>query len=104
MSAKRAAEEQQERERRAQAEEHANALSGKVIRITAKCGETGRLYGSVTNQEIADALKKQYGFEVDKRKIECEPIRQTGEYEISVGVYSGVSAKMKVLVTGADTK
>lgn len=101
---KRAAEEQQERERRAQAEEQAKALSGKVIRITAKCGETGRLYGSVTNQEIADELKKQYGFEVDKRKIECEAIRQTGEYEASVGVYSGVSAKMKVLVTGMETK
>ena len=52
------------------------------MRVTAKCGETGRLYGSVTNQEIADALKQQYGFETDKRKIDCEPIHQTGEYDV----------------------
>ena len=101
---KRTAEEQQERERRAQAQEHADALSGRVIRVAAKCGETGRLYGSVTNQEIADALKQQYGFDVDKRKIGTEPIRQTGEYDVSVGVYSGISAKMKVLVTDESAK
>ncbi|MBN1778587.1 MAG: 50S ribosomal protein L9 [Clostridiales bacterium] len=101
---KRAAEEQLEKERRAQAQEQAKALAGRAIRVTAKCGETGRLYGSVTNQEIADELKKQYGFEVDKRKIDCEPIRQTGEYDVSVGVYPGVFAKMKVLVTGGSDK
>lgn len=101
---KRAAEEQLEKERREAAQEQAKALNDKVIRITAKSGDTGRLYGSVTNQEIADELKKQYGFEVDKRKIECDPIRQTGEYDVSVGVYSGISAKMKVLVTSAGEK
>ena len=101
---KRAAEEQQEKERRDEAQTLADSLDGKVIRVTAKCGETGRLYGSVTNQEIADALKQQYGVTVDKRKIDCEPIRQTGEYEAAVGVYSGISAKMKVLVTDAAAK
>lgn len=101
---RRATEEQHEKERNLAAQEQAGVLSGKVIRVTAKCGETGRLYGSVTTQEIADELKKQYGFEVDKRKIECEPIRQTGEYDVAVGVYPGVSAKMKVLVTGTSDK
>ncbi len=101
---KRAAEEQLEKERRQEAQEQANALSDKVIRITAKSGDTGRLYGSVTNQEIADELKKQFGFEADKRKVECEPIRQTGEYDVSVGVYSGITAKMKVLVTSVGDK
>ena len=74
---KRAAEEQQEKERREEAAALAKTLEGKELRLTAKCGETGRLYGSVTNQEIADALKHQLGFETDKRKIDCEPIRQT---------------------------
>ncbi len=101
---KRAAEEQLEKERRQEAQEQANALNDKVIRITAKSGDTGRLYGSVTNQEIADELKKQFGFEADKRKVECEPIRQTGEYDVSVGVYSGITAKMKVLVTSIGDK
>ena len=101
---KRAAEEQLEKEHRAEAQAQANALEGQVIRVTAKCGDTGRLYGSVTNQEIADALKQQYGFEVDKRKIDTEAIRQTGEYDVSVSVYSGISAKMKVLVTDVSAK
>ncbi|HPJ02541.1 MAG TPA: 50S ribosomal protein L9 [Candidatus Limiplasma sp.] len=101
---KRAAEEQQEKERRQTAQDEAKALSGKVIRVTAKSGDTGRLYGSVTNQEIADELKKQYGFEIDKRKVECDPIRQTGEYDVNVTVYSGIAAKMKVLVSGTGDK
>ena len=101
---KRAAEAQQEKDRRAEALALSKSLEGKVIRIAAKCGEKGRLYGSVTNQEIADALKQQYGFEVDKRKIDCEPIHQTGEYEAAVSVYSGISAKMKVLITAAAVK
>jgi large subunit ribosomal protein L9 len=101
---KRAAEAEQEKERRKQAQEQANALSGRTIQVSAKCGEKGRLYGSVTTQEIVDALRQQYGYEADKRKIDCETIRQTGEYDVSVGVYSGISAKMKVLVAGASAK
>ncbi len=101
---KRAAEENAEKERRAQAQAQAKAMENRVIRVTAKCGETGRLYGSVTNFEIADALKQQYGFEVDKRKIDCEPIRQTGKYDVAVTVYSGIAAKMKVLVTDGSAK
>jgi large subunit ribosomal protein L9 len=101
---KRAAEEQLEKDRRGEAMELAKSLEGKVLHVTAKCGETGRLYGSVTNQEIADALKQQFGFDTDKRKIDCEPIRQTGEHEISLSVYAGVATKMKVLVTDSAKK
>ena len=101
---KRAAEEQLEKERRAEATALAKSLDGKVIHVSAKCGDTGRLYGSITNQEIADALKQQFGMEIDKRKIDCEPIRQTGEYEISLSVYAGIAAKMKVLVTDGGKK
>ncbi len=101
---KHALEDKLEAERREEALKKGAALKGKVIRLTARCGEKGRLYGSITTQEIADALKAQYGIEVDKRKIDCEPIRQTGEYEATVSVYAGISAKMKVDVTAADAK
>ncbi len=101
---RRAAEEQQEKDRRAQAAALASTLEGKVVRIAAKCGETGHLYGSVTNQEIADALKQQYGIETDKRKIDCGPIRQTGDFEFSLSVYAGISAKMKLTVTDISKK
>ena len=97
---KRANEEKLERERRAAAEEIAKGLKGKVINIQAKCGAQGRIYGSITSQEVAAALKEQHGVEIDKRKIECEPIRQVGDVDIQVVVYTGIKAPMKVHVEG----
>ena len=95
---KRALEEKLERERRAAAEEVAKGLKGKTITLKVKAGAQGRLYGSITSQEIAAALKEQHGVEVDKRKIECDPIRQAGDVDISVVLYTGVKAPMKVHV------
>lgn len=100
---KQAAERQREMERRAAAEKKAASLRGKVITVVAKCGAQGRLYGSVTGQEIADALRAQHGVEVDKRKIDlAEPIRAVGETEVVVKLYPEISAKMTVRVTGGE--
>jgi large subunit ribosomal protein L9 len=96
-----ALEEKHEADRREEAARKAAELRGKGIQLTAKCGEKGRLYGSITTQEIANTLKEQHGVDVDKRKIECEPIHQVGEYDATVWVYSGVTVKMKVTVTAA---
>ena len=98
---KRANEVKLEQERREAAQKQAEALKGKIITLQVKCGEKGRLYGSITSQEIADALKEQHGVAVDKRKIECEPIRQTGDVDISVWIYTGITAPMKVHVEPA---
>ena len=95
---KRATEERLEQERRGEALERANSLRGKTIVVQARGGEKGRLYGSITSQEIATALKEQHHVEIDKRKIECEAIRQAGEVEITVRFYTGITAPMKVLV------
>lgn len=100
---KKAAERAREMERRAEAEKKAGLLRGKVITVTAKCGAQGRLYGSVTGQEIADALKKQYQVDVDKRKIDLsDAIRTVGETEVVVKLYPEISAKMTVRVTGGE--
>lgn len=99
---KRANEEKLERERRDAAQKVADSIRGKMITLKVKCGAQGRLYGSITNQEIADALKEQFGVEVEKRRIECEPIRQTGDVIMEVKVYSGISANMKLRVEPAD--
>jgi len=86
--------------RRQEAEALAAKLKGKVIRLQAKCGEKGRLYGSITGQEIADALNAQHGVQMDKRKIElAEPIRSVGDTEVTVSLYAGVKALMTVSVT-----
>ena len=95
---KRAAEEKLERERRAAAEKLAGELKGKELVLKVKCGGQGRLYGRITSAEIAAALKEQLGVDVDKRKVECEDIRQVGETPMTVTLYTGVKAPMKVKV------
>ena len=94
---KRAAQDAREAEQLAEAKQKAENLKGKVIALEVKCGEKGRLYGSVTAAEVAEALEKQHGVKVDKRKIDIgEPIRETGIREISVWLYSGVTTPMKL--------
>lgn len=100
---KKAAERKREMERRAEADKKAMSLRGKVITVKAKCGAQGRLYGSVTGQEIADALNAQYQVAVDKRKIDLpDPIRTVGESEVVVKLYPEISAKMTVRVVAAE--
>ena len=103
LEKKQAAERARETERRMAAEKKASSLRGKVITVIAKCGAQGRLYGSVTGAEIAQALNEQHGVDVDKRKIDlAEPIRTVGETEVVVKLYPEISAKMTVRVTGGD--
>ena len=94
---KRAAQDAREAEMLAEAKAKAAALKDKAITLEVKCGDKGRLYGSVTAAEVAEALEKQHGVKVDKRKIDIgEPIREIGERTISVWLYSGVTTPMKL--------
>jgi len=94
---KRAAQDAREAELKAEAQAKAEMLKGKVIVLEVKCGEKGRLYGSVTAAEVAEALEKQHGIKADKRKIDIgDPIREVGIREISVWLYSGITTKMKL--------
>ena len=96
---KRAAQEAREAERLAEARKKAEALKGKVINLQVKCGDKGRLYGSVTAAEVAEALKEQHGVDVDRRKIDIgDSIREVGVREISVWLYTGVTTPMKLNV------
>lgn len=96
---KRAAEDAREAERRREASEKAEQLRGKTIELAVKCGEKGRLYGSVTTAEIADALKTQHGVAVDKKKIEtAEQIKQVGDVQVKIWLYSGITTEMKLHV------
>ena len=83
---------------RAQAQEKAKQLAGKIIRISARGAEGGRLYGSVTSQEIAAALEAQYGVKVEKRRIEVANIRNAGDFTVSVWLYAGITAEMTARV------
>lgn len=83
---------------RAAAQETAKKLAGKVINITARGAEGGRLYGSVTAAEVAQALEKQYGVKVEKRRVEVANIRNAGEFTVSVWLYAGITAEMTAKV------
>lgn len=78
--------------------ETAKRLEGKTVNLTAKAGAGGKLFGSVTTKEIADAIKKQYGAEVDKKKINVNEIKAFGTYTAEVKLYTGIAAKMTVEV------
>ena len=93
-----AAQKHREDVERAKAEETRKALSGKAIKIVARGAEGGRLYGSVTAQEIADELFKQYGVKVEKRRIDVANIRNAGDFTVSVWLYAGISAEMTAKV------
>lgn len=82
----------------AAAKEQAAALEGKIVKLSAKSGDNGRLFGAVTTKEIAAVLTKEYGFTVDKRKITAPDIKELGSYQIEVKTYNGVTAKMTVAV------
>lgn len=69
------------------------------VEIQVKTGENGRLFGSITNKEIADALHAQHNIELDKKKIELKDhIKETGEYKVTVRLYAEVNAKLNVIV------
>ena len=88
------------RERTEKAGESAAVLSRTVLTIAQQAGDDGRLFGSVTTQDIVDAIKDARGLELDKRKVHLdEPIRNVGTYQVVVEVADGVTATVKTMVT-----
>lgn len=81
------------------AQEMAKQLENKGVVIKAKCGSTGRLFGAITNAEIAEALNQQTGLELDKKKVVlANPIKELGEYTVTVKLYAGVQATIGLKV------
>ena len=82
-----------------QARKNAEALNGKTVKIFAKAGQGGKLFGSVTARELAEELDRQLGVKVDKRKIVLEnEIKAYGSYNFDVKLYTGITATVTVAV------
>ena len=80
------------------AQKAAAILEGKTVKMTAKAGQGGRLFGSVTAKEIAEALNSA-GEKIDKKDIDLKaPIKETGEYPLSVRLYANISTEIIVVV------
>lgn len=86
-----------------QAFAEAKALAAKIdtleVTVKTKAGEGGRLFGSITNKDIADLIKAKHNLEIDKKKIVMEhPIRNLGSSQVTIKVYPKVTAQIKVHV------
>jgi large subunit ribosomal protein L9 len=81
----------------------AAGLAGSRIEISARAGEAGKLFGSVTAADIADALLAQRGVEVDRRKVALdEPVKEIGEVDVVVRLHADVEAQITVAVVAAE--
>ncbi|HEX7299420.1 MAG TPA: 50S ribosomal protein L9 [Solirubrobacteraceae bacterium] len=98
---RRAAAEQRAAEAAAgRAQEDVELLNKTVLTIAQQAGDDGRLFGSVTTQDIADAIQEARGIAVDRRKIHLdEPIKHVGTYVVVLEVADGVTANVKTIVT-----
>lgn len=91
--------EERKRREEAEARQLAETLGQLRLQITAKVGEEGRLFGSVTATDIVEAVKAASGLELDRRRIELEePIKQLGNYTVPVRLHPQVSAQLNVTV------
>jgi len=93
------ASERAQRESAQRAQESAGLLNRTVLTISQQAGEDGRLFGSVTTQDVADAVREARGLRVDRRRVHLEePIRNVGTYMVVVEVADGVTATVKTMV------
>ena|SRR5947209_368844 len=84
------------------AQENAALLSRTVLTIPQPAGDDGRLFGSVTAQDIVDAVKQARGMKIDRRKVQLdEAIRTTGTHMVGIEIHEGVTATVKTIVTAA---
>ena len=80
----------------------ADKLSEITVNIVTKSGEGGRLFGSITSKDVAEALNEQHQLHIDKKKFAMDsPIKNVGESEVLIKLYSDISAKLKVNVSSS---
>ena len=80
------------------AQKLAAELKGKEITIKAKVGDSGRLFGAITNKDVASLINTQFKLEIDKKKVVMDTIKVAGTYNIEIKLYPEVTAKMKVII------
>ncbi|MGI9951648.1 50S ribosomal protein L9 [Moorellaceae bacterium AZ2] len=99
LSRARAQEERKKQKEREEAQKVARQLEGTTVTVKARSGEGGKLFGSVTNKEIAQEIENTFHIKVDRRKIELEePIRMLGSYPVVLRLHPEVQAKVLVQV------
>ena len=80
------------------AQKLAAELKGKEVTIDAKAGDNGRLFGAITNKDIAEVINNKFNLSIDKKKVVVNTIKVAGQYEVEITLYPEVSTKMKVII------
>ncbi len=101
MNNKNAAAAHHKAEELAAAKKQAELLNGKAMKLPAKSGDNGRLFGAITSKELAAEIEKQFKIKVDKRKITAPDMKELGSYNFEVKLHQGVTATMTVAVVPA---
>ncbi len=102
MKLKEKARQRQIEEEKAAAAENAKKLESCVVKISARAGENGKLFGSITNKDISDALAQQYGINIEKSRIVIsDPIKSYGAYDVKCRFGYEISGVIHLLVTEA---
>ena len=81
-----------------EAQKLAAELKGKEVTINAKAGDNGRLFGAITNKDIAEVINSSFNLSIDKKKVVVNTIKVAGTYDVEVKLYPEVSTKMKVII------
>ncbi|MCX7696023.1 MAG: 50S ribosomal protein L9 [Caloramator sp.] len=99
LEEQKAKEAEKKREEIKSAQELAKKLATLTVEVAVKVGDNGKIFGSVTSKDIADALKKQHNIDIDKKKIDLpEAIKIAGVYTVDVKIYPEVTGKLKVSI------
>lgn len=80
------------------AQKLSNELKDKEIKIEAKAGDNGKLFGAITSKDISQEMEKQLGVSIDKKKIVMNTIKTVGTYEAEIKVYPEISTKIKIII------
>lgn len=85
---------------RKDAETLKEALEGKTVRVAAKVGANGQIFGSVNNVQVADALKEQYSYDIDRKKIvvDGDRVKEVGSYPITINIHKDIKAEITLEV------
>lgn len=99
LEQQKAAEAKRQKEILEEAKDFAKKLEEITVKLSIKAGEGGKTFGSVSTKEIVAAVKDQFGFDIDKKKLQLsDPIKNAGSYTVPVKLHPQVTAEMKVLV------
>ena len=102
LAGKKASEQHKLEVAKSEAEATAKKLNGATLTVKAKAGQNGKLFGSVTSTTISELIAKQFGENIDKKKISAGDIKAYGDYTVDIKMTQGVTAKMTVKVEPED--